>query len=365
MPRRPPLSYLLAAGLMLALLMWLALGDVQQFQTAAPPAAESRDEPPTRVEVRHSEAATFQPRLVTQGQLEAHRELELRSRRAGRIAELPVSLGAAVEEGEVLVRLAADDLQAQLARAEADLTLARAELEGAESLRQRQLMSRPEYLRRQASVSTAAAEVAELRTAREELTPVAPFDGVFDRLDVEVGEVLQVGETFGRLVDDRRLVASAWIAQGEVAALSPGLPVEVELLDGSQLTGELTHIASRADASTRTFYVEATLDNPERRRLAGASATLMIHLDERSVHRLSPALLVLDDEGQLSVKHLDDQDRVTVSNVSLVQANAEAARVAGLPENVRLITLGGGLVEEGERVTAVMAEPGDGPAEAR
>ncbi|MBS9403263.1 efflux RND transporter periplasmic adaptor subunit [Halomonas sp. TRM85114] len=365
MPRRPPLSYLFAAGLMLALLLWLALGDVQQFQTTAPPAAESREEGPTRVEVRHSEAATFQPRLVTQGQLEADRELELRSRRAGRVAELPVALGATVEEGEVLVRLAADDLQAQLARAEADLTLARAELDGAESLRQRQLMSRPEYLRRQASVSTAAAAVAELRTAQDELTPVAPFDGVFDRRDVDIGDVVQVGETFGRLVDDRRLIASAWIAQGEVAALSPGLPVEVELLDGSQLRGEVTHIARRADPATRTFYVEATLDNPERRRLAGASATLTILLDERSVHRLSPALLVLDDEVQLSVKHLDEQDRVVVSPVNLVQADADAARVAGLPDSARLITLGGGLVEAGERVTAVEADTGDEPAEAR
>lgn len=363
MPRRPPLSYLLAAGLLLALLLWLALGDVQQFQTTAPPAAETREEPPTRVEVRHSEAERFQPRLVAQGQLEAGRELELRSRRAGRVAELPVTLGDTVEAGDALVRLAADDLQAQLARAEADLTLARAELEGAESLHQRQLMSRPEYLRRQASVSTAAAEVAQLRNAREELSPVAPFDGVFDRLDVEVGDVIQVGETFGRLVDDRHLVASAWIAQGEVSALATGLPVEVELLDGSHLTGELTHIASRADASTRTFYVEATLENPARHRLAGASATLMILLDERFVHRLSPALLVLDDEGQLSVKHLDEQDRVAVSRVNLVQADADAARVAGLPENVRLITLGGGLVEEGERVTAVMSETATGSAE--
>jgi multidrug efflux system membrane fusion protein len=357
------LSYLLAAGLLLALLLWLALGDVQQFQAAAPPAAEPREETPTRVEVRHSEAERFQPRLVAQGQLEADRELELRSRRAGRVAELPVTLGDTVAVGEALVRLAADDLQAQLTRAQADLTLARAELEGAESLRQRQLMSRPEYLRRQASVSTAAAEVAELRTDQEELTPVAPFDGVFDRLDVDIGDVVQVGETFGRLVDDRRLIVNAWIAQGEVAALSPGQPVEVQLLDGSRLTGELTHIARRADPSTRTFYVEATLDNPERHRLAGASATLMILLDERSVHRLSPALLVLDDEGQLSVKHLDDQDRVTVSRVSLVQADADAARVAGLPDSVRLITLGGGLVEEGERVTAVMAETAAGPAE--
>ncbi|WP_444677083.1 hypothetical protein [Halomonas sp. E19] len=36
MPRRPPLSYLLAAAVLLALLLWLLLGDMQRFQATAP-----------------------------------------------------------------------------------------------------------------------------------------------------------------------------------------------------------------------------------------------------------------------------------------------------------------------------------------
>ncbi|WP_163557991.1 efflux RND transporter periplasmic adaptor subunit [Halomonas sp. NO4] len=356
MPRRPPSSYLLAVALLLGLLLWLAFGDLQRFQRAPPPAEEGEGTTPTRVEYRLSEAEAYAPRLIAQGQLEPVQELALRVQRAGRVAALPVAQGADVAEGETLLRLAPEALEARLAQAEDALARARAELAGAEELRRRELISQPELLRRRAEVSAGAAELAELGEALDQTRPAAPFAGVFDRLDVERGEVLQPGETFGRLVDDRQLTASAWIAQREALDLAPGLAVEATLLDGSRLSGELTHVARRADSATRTFHVEATLDNPERRRLAGASASLAITREARAVHRLSLALLVLDDSGALAVKHLDSADRVVVTRVTLVDAGAEAARVAGLPERVRLITLGGGFVAAGERVEAVAAD---------
>lgn len=355
MLRRPPISARLAALVLLALLLWLALGDVQRFQQQAPTAVAPPGEILPRVEYRQSQAVSYQPQRVVEGQLVAFREVELRTRHAGRVVELPVTQGSAVEAGSPLLALSRDALEAQLQRAEDRLELARAELAGADSLRQRNLISQPELLGLQSSVSVAAAELAELRQALAETRPAAPFDGVVDRLYVELGEVLQVGDPYARLIYDRRLKASAWVAQRDAPGLTPGLPVEARLLDGTRLTGELTHVASRADESTRSFYIEAEFDNAERRRLAGASATLSIALPVREVHHFSPALLELDDQGRLRVKHLDENDQVVSTHVSLVSADATQAHVSGLPETIRLITLGGGFVAPGDRAIAVPA----------
>lgn len=354
--RRPPLSVLLAIGLVLLLLIWLVLGDFQRFQDSAPEAADAERDMPTRVEVEERQASVHSPQLILQGQLEAHRELELRVRQSGRVTALPVALGSRVAEGQVLLELERDELPQRLAQAEAELALAQAELAGGEELRRRQLISNPDYLRRQSNLSRAVAEVAGLRRRLDDTRPEAAFDGVLDRLDAELGQILQTGDPWGRLVDDSRLIARAWAPQRDVLSLAPGLAAEVVLLDGSRLAGEVTHVASRADEATRSFAVEVGLDNPEHRRLAGASATLEITLPERRVHRLSPALLELDDEGRLAVKHLDEDDRVRLDRVELVDADAREARVAGLPERIRLITLGGGFVGPGEKVIAV---PGD------
>jgi len=374
MPRRfrlPPPSVLLAIGLSALLLLWLALGDIEGFRDTPPAGEAMEDAALTRVEVTLRDARAYAPQVVLQGQLEAYRELELRTRQAGYVSALPVALGERVRQGETLLALDRGALPARLEQAQAQLALARSELAGGEQLRQRELISTPDYLRLQGGVSRALAEVATLRRQLDDTRPEAPFDGVLDRLDVELGDLVQVGEAWGRLIDDSRLTATAAAPQRDALSLTPGLPVTLQLLDGSRLTGELSHVASRADESTRSFAVEATLANPEGRRLAGASATLIIRLPERQVHRLSPALLELDASGDLAVKHLDEADRVVLTPVELVSADADIARVSGLPERIRLITLGGGFVEAGERVAAVPVEtatpqtgmdaPGEGP----
>lgn len=354
--RLPPFPALLAIGLVIALLAWLLLGDIQGFRDAPPQARPAAEPDAPRVELEIRAAEPHAPTLVLQGQLEAYRELELRARQSGRVAALPLAAGSRVEAGELLLALAQEELPARLAQAEDDLALARAELAGAESLLSRKLISRPDYLRLQAQASRAAAELATLQRQLDDTRLAAPFSGTLDRLDVELGELVQAGETWGRLLDDSRLTATAWAPQRDALALAPGQPAELRLLDGSRLSGEVSLVARRADEATRSFRVEVNADNPEGRRLAGASATLIITLPERRVQRLSPALLALDPDGELVVKHLDAADRVVQTPVTLVDADLETARVTGLPDPVRLITLGAGMVAVGERVTPVVAD---------
>lgn len=362
--RRPATSVLLAIALGLALLLWLAFGDLSSFRDDPPPSTEAETPPPPRVEVETRHAEPYAPSLVVQGHLEAYRELELRARGSGRVEALPVALGERIERGDDLLRLEQDALPERLEQAEAELALARAELSGARGLRERELISNPELLRRQSAVSAAAAELADLRQQRDDTHIKAPFAGVLDRIDVDPGELLQAGESWGRLVDASRLVAKAWVPQRKALSLETGLPARVRLLDDSTLEGELTHVASQADDATRSFAIEVELANPEQRRLAGASATIELTLPSRRVHRLSPALLVLDEQGQLAIKHLDDQDRVVRDTIELISSDDEEARVTGLPERIRLITLGGGFVDPGEAVTPVPADETDVPADA-
>lgn len=350
-----PASYLLASGLLLALVLWLAFGDMQHFRAEAPDATETAEQP-LRVEVSERKRQPYVPQLVAQGQLEAAQEVDLRASTSGFVQEKPVRLGQRVSAGETLLTLDNDALPKRLEQARANLALAQAELAGAENLRRRELISQPEYLRLQAELSRSVAEVAELLRQLDDTRPTAPFDGTLDRLDVALGELLQPGEVWGRLIDDRTLTGTAWVSQLQVGRLSDGLPVTARLLGGATLEGELSHIASRAEEETRSFYIEVTLDNPEHRRLAGGSAEFTVTLPPEQVHTLSPALLTLNAQGNLSVKHLDANDTVLQTPVTLVSADTERAYVTGLPESVRLITLGGGLVDVGQQVNAVAVE---------
>ncbi|WP_075878640.1 efflux RND transporter periplasmic adaptor subunit [Vreelandella massiliensis] len=354
-----PFSYVLASLLLLALVLWMAFGDMQRFRSEPPEASEAADAT-IRVEVSERSRQPYVPQLVVQGQLEAAQEVELRAKVAGFVEEKPVRLGEQVQAGDTLLVLDQNALPEQLEQARANIALAQSELSGAESLRRRELISQPEYLRLQAALSRSVAEVADLSRQLDDTRPTAPFSGTLDRLDVELGELLQPGETWGRLIDDRTLTGTAFVSQQQVGQLSSGLPVTARLLGGAMpsatLAGTLSHIASRAEEATRSFYIEVSLDNPEQRRLAGSSAEFTVTLPPKQVHAFSPALLTLTAQGDLSVKHLDDDNTVLQTPVTLISADTERAYVTGLPDPVRLITLGAGLAEVGQRVNAVAAD---------
>ncbi|TDX33039.1 multidrug efflux system membrane fusion protein [Modicisalibacter xianhensis] len=349
-----PALFALALGI--ALLAWLAFGNMQEFRDNAPPSDEQAGQDLPRVEVRLSRAEAYSPHLTLQGQLEPRHDVTLRPSLSGTVARLPQAQGTRVAQGDVLVELEQEDLDAQLARAKADLELRQAELEAGQRLRSRELVAGNELLRLQSALATAKAELASLRQQQANLRIVAPFAGTLDRLDIDEGDYVQAGEDIGRLIEIDQLTAEAWAPQRRALALEEGLPVTAILLDGSTLQGELSYIASGANEATRSYALEANIANPERRRIAGASATLEIALPERQAHRLSPARLVLDEQGQLGVKHLAPDDTVEFTPVSLISADATQAWVAGLPEEVRLITLGGGFVDNGDAVVPVPAD---------
>lgn len=355
---RLPFSYVLASLLLLALVLWLALGDFNAFKDEAP---EDTTTPPapTRVEIRRLESVDYAPTRVVQGALEADRDVVLRASVEGLVKDKPIAQGTTVSAGETLLVLDNDALPERLAEARDNVELARAELAGAQKLRQRELISKPELLRLRAALSQRVAEAARLNKQQADTRPKAPFDGTLDRVSVELGELLQPGEEWGRLINDGTLKGIGWVSQQNVALLEQGQTVTARLLSGDTLTGTLTHVASRAAEDTRSFYIEVTLQNPAHRRLAGGSAELTIALPSRRVHTLSPALLQLDTNGELSVKHVGDDDKVQQTAVELISADTQQAYVAGLPDSVRLITLGAGLVEPGERVEAVPADTAD------
>lgn len=354
--RFSPPPALLALLLGVGLLIWLAFGDTQRFQSQAPQDRPTDRDSLPRVEVSLSRAQPHSPHVRLQGQLEARQAVALRARRAGTVSELPHAQGDRVTAGERLATLDPGDLTARIEQARAQLALNDSELEGARKLSGRNLVSNNELLRLKSEQAASRAQLATLRENLDDTRIDAPFAGTLDRLDVDPGDYVQIGESLGQLVDIEHLDAKAWLPQRRIDDVREGMPTEVILLDGRRLEGQVSFLASRADDATRSYPLEVRVNNPQRLRIAGASATLDITLPARPAHSISPALLVLDAQGNLGVKSVDDDDTVRFLPVELISADATQAWVGGLPDEVRLITLGGGFVEPGQRVTPVVAD---------
>ena len=119
------------------------------------------------------------------------------------------------------------------------------------------------------------------------------------------------------------------------------------------LQGKINYISSSANPETRTFTIEASVDNTLGIQRFGQSARVRLVLEERLAHKLSPSYLDLDSKGGLRVKGVNADNRVQTFPVTILRNESDGVWLAGMPESLTLITVGQGFVSEGDTVEPV------------
>lgn len=341
--------------IVIALVIWMATGEVKVASDEAPERQDSGDGQPTTVQVETLTARLYEPGLMLQGQLEPWSSVMLSAQVPGRVESLAVSLGEQVRQGQKLLTIADEGRSAAVLRWQSRVRKLEADLSAARRLRADNLAAESEVLTLESELAAANAELTSARQAISHLTPEAPFDGIINSKSVDTGDLVQVGSPLFQLVRVDRLKATAQIPQQSVGNVAPGQSVRVDLLDGSRLSGVVTFVASAASPETRSFAVEIAVENPDRKRMAGGSASLRVALPEVKAMFISPAYLSLGDDGRPGVKYVNGENRVEFGEVKLLSVSTEGAWVTGLPDEIRLITRGGGFVSTGEQVVPVDA----------
>jgi multidrug efflux system membrane fusion protein len=357
-------SYAIAAAIALTLTGWLLSGQLganhAQREVAAPPEATAARQP-AAVRVRAVTAAPVSREIVINGKTAPARVVELRTETDGRVIELGARRGAAVRAGELLVRLDPRERRAMVEQARAMLTMREIEHAASQKLGQKGFQAETKVAESAANLEAAQAALERAGLELDHTEIRAPFDGVLEARPVEIGDFVDTGDAVATVIEQDPFLVIGEAAETEIALLREGMAGTARLITGQTVEGRLRYVGSRADPGTRTFMLELEVPNPDGRFVAGASAELHIRLDEVAAHRLSPGLLTLNDAGELGIKAVDDQDLVVFHPADVVRAGADAVWLAGLPEQLRVITVGQGFVRAGDRVRPVPEEAlGDG-----
>lgn len=342
-----------AIVLTVLLALWLAMGGQKSARVEAPESEDRATVGVTKVEVRWSDA-TLQPReVVAQGHVLPWTKVVLTAQVSGRVDAILKAQGERANVKEPLLRLSDEGRSERLQHATALVKLRETELTSARALEKSRFVPETQLRQMESALAQAQAEWVSAKLDVEYGYPSAPFSGMVDRRHVEHGQWVTPGQALMDLVQIDKLKVVAYIAQQDVAYVQEGQSVRLQLLDGRQLMGQVRFISYTAENETRSFYVEVVTENTQRWRIAGASVTLHIQLPEAKAHRLSPALLSLGDQGQLGIVGVNDEEQVVFYPVKVLAVDNHAATLIGLPDRVRVITLGAGFVQPGETVEAV------------
>ena len=194
--------------------------------------------------------------------------------------------------------------------------------------------------------------ICQLYIAGREAYPkiVAPFSGYLETLRVEEGDFLNTGAVCAALIDPDPMLIVADIAEKDIAQVQLGSEAKAKLISGRYISGEVTFIASSADKNTRTFRVEISVDNKDRTIRDGVSAEIYIKGKEEAAHKISPAILSLNDQGKLGVRTVTADNRVEFKEINILEDTNSGMWVSGLGEEARIITLGQEYVFQGQTV---------------
>lgn len=352
-------SHMISLGIAVLLVAWIGSGQLHRLAAPAvetPLPAAASPAPPTsmRVRVKETVASPVQREIVLNGRTAPARKVELRAEVTGRVVELPAERGAAVAAGEIVARLDRRDREAWTRQAQASLAQAEAEYEAGRKLRQKDFYAETELVAKAAALEQARATVERATLDLAHTGIAAPFAGVLDRRPVEVGHLVEVGDAVATLLELDPLLVVGDVAEVDARGLRAGMSGEAQLVGGERVAGRVRYVAHEADSATRTFRLELEVANPGNRLPAGTSAVIRLPLEPVPAHEVSSAALVLDDAGTLGVQAVDDEGMVRFHAASIARSGPDSVWLTGLPERLRLITVGQGFVRPGQKVVPVV-----------
>ena len=86
---------------------------------------------------------------------------------------------------------------------------------------------------------------------------------------------------------------------------------------------------------------------------SGLTAKIEIAQPQQFAHKITPALLILNDQGHLGLKGLNENDTVVFHGIDILKAENTGIWITGLEEEAKIITVGQGFVSYGEKVSPV------------
>jgi len=356
-------SYITAGVIAAAATLWVASGmlfssDAEIELSAAEQAALNAPTELQRVQVLRSQAQPRIREITVSGRTEASRAVTMRAETEGTVTELLVQRGTPVLKGEPLIRLAPEDRPARVTEAEALVAKRELEFRAAEDLSKKSFTSEVALANAKAELESARANLEAARLEFARITIRAPFDGVFNRNHVEVGNYVRVGDDIADMVDLDPLLLVVELAELSVGEVRTGVAAKAQLIDGRPVDGLVTFVSTMASPETRTFTVEVSVENADMTLVDGMTATVRLPAQEVMAHRVPPAALTLDDNGAVGIKYVDANGRVVFAEASASASTTESVWLTGLPASIDVITIGQEFVSEGQEVQPVLGNPG-------
>jgi len=218
--------------------------------------------------------------FTAMGTVEADEGINISAEVAGKVQKILFKSGEQVKAGTVVLVQESGNETAQLSAASARLRLADANYDRMVQLRKKNTVSQNELDTALQQKESAKGDVDNLKTTLDKKVVKAPFDGRLGIRKVDLGQDLAVGTQIVSLQATNRVRVNFPVPQHWLVKMTKGLPVTVQLGDGSNnvVKGEVTAIGADINAATRNATVQSSLENAGNQFIPGMAVETRVTL---------------------------------------------------------------------------------------
>jgi len=278
------------AGLVILIILLVGLKAMQIAKMMGSPMVM----PPTTVSSVVVKEEDWAPKLSAVGSVSAVQGAVVSTELGGVVSKIAFENGSTAKKGDLLMQLDTSAEEAQLHSAEADLALARADVERSRDLATRKVISRADSDSAESKFNRLNAVVDQMRSNIRKKTVVAPFDGQLGIRQVNVGQSIDARLPVVQLTALEPVFVDFSLPEQYLSQLSNGLDVNVRVdaLPDHDFKGKLTAVNSMVDSVTRNVTAQATLQNPEHTLRPGMFAKVEVLLPQKSKTLVIPGSAV-------------------------------------------------------------------------
>jgi multidrug efflux system membrane fusion protein len=334
-PQKP--SYRAALVILVLVILWIGSGFIFGGQKAASGDAQAKTVDMPRVRVQILAASDRDATITIRGRTQALHSVDVRAEIEGVVQALRVEKGDRVKAGDVLCEIKLNDRGPSSIRRvrwwrkrPSSMTSISISPRTASAPRRRFAIGRALEAAR-ATQQTMEIELANTKikraVRRHRRRPLR-----------HVGDYMRVGDKCAMIVAPEPFLAVGQVSEHEVGELKIGDPAR-HARHRRNRPGQDQFRRLRADDTTRTFRIEVELPNPDAKLRAGISADIHIPVRQLKAEKISPGILVLDDNGVVGVRTVE-HGIVRFHPVDIVSDGPDGMWVSGLSDGIAVITSG-------------------------
>ena len=313
---------------------------------------------------------TVQPRAFTDrievlGVAKGRQSVTITSNTAELITAVHFTDGQAVSKGQVLVELKADQEDAGIAQAQAQLAQADREYARWKALADKGIAPRASAEQYLAARDTARATLNAASAQKLDRVIRAPFAGRVGISDIAPGTLISPGTAIVSLDDVSLIRVDFSVPDRYLPILREGLMISAapDALPGQTFTGRIAQIDTRIDPATRALKARAEFANADGRLKPGMLIKVSIDQGQRQAVAVPEAAIQFEGT-QASVFLIDKGPKGQIARRTTVQPGLSSGGfveiVSGLKAGDRIVADGLNRVQDGAAVGSGQGGQGGG-----